>query len=366
MNDVGQNVLTTRQVFLLLILSTGLINHVMIIPNLLYAAGRDAWVSVLFTLPAYFLFLYILLFIIKYVKHQHIYEWCKFHFGKVFATIYILPIFLFLFLNTAVTLKDTTLWLNTYFLAESPPIVGILLLSFVSFIGSFLGIKILAIVAGIILPTVVLLGFLIMGVNTTEKNPSLLLPLFENGYQPSLNGIVYVSAGLLEIFLVILLLPYIKTPIRYKHLFILGVILVGLILGPLSAAIMEYGPIEASNLRYPAYEQWRLLRVGEYISNMDFFALYQWMSGAFIRISLFMYLLQTLVWKKRKWLLFIGGYVLLIATSMIPADYFAFNTFLYTYYFKGMTFFLLGLTVLTLCLAFIVKKRSNQHEKKTS
>lgn len=45
----------------MLIISTGLLNHVILIPNLLQAAGRDIWVSVIVAL----LFLWLIYFIVK-------------------------------------------------------------------------------------------------------------------------------------------------------------------------------------------------------------------------------------------------------------------------------------------------------------
>ncbi|MEH7746040.1 hypothetical protein V7659_13505 [Neobacillus drentensis] len=44
-------ILLPRQLLLLLILSTGLLNHVILILNLLTAAGRDSWLSVIVAYP---------------------------------------------------------------------------------------------------------------------------------------------------------------------------------------------------------------------------------------------------------------------------------------------------------------------------
>ncbi|MHC8522163.1 hypothetical protein ACPJHQ_14095 [Rossellomorea sp. H39__3] len=57
-----QPVLIPRQLSLLIILSTGLLSHVMLIPDILQAAGRDGWVSVLTAVP----FLFLIILVIKY------------------------------------------------------------------------------------------------------------------------------------------------------------------------------------------------------------------------------------------------------------------------------------------------------------
>lgn len=58
-------ILVPRQLFLMLILSTGLLNHVILIPNLLKAAGRDSWLSVIIAYPISLLFLWLIYFIVK-------------------------------------------------------------------------------------------------------------------------------------------------------------------------------------------------------------------------------------------------------------------------------------------------------------
>lgn len=87
----------------------------------------------------------------------------------------------------------------------------------------------------------------------------------------------------------------------------LGLVLIGLTLGPLLGSIAIFGPEEASNQRYPAYEEWRLLKIGKYIEHVDFFSIYQWLSGGFIRISFGLYIIgQLFSFKTRKRNVLIG------------------------------------------------------------
>ena len=63
-------------------------------------------------------------------------------------------------------------------------------------------------------------------------------------------------------------------------------ILMGLTMGPTIGAITEFGPIEAAKQRYPAYEEWGLGSIGRFIEHFDFLSIYQWLTGAFIRVGL--------------------------------------------------------------------------------
>lgn len=357
-------VLKTKQVFLMLVLSTGLLNHVMIIPTILQAAGRDSWFSIAAVTPLFILYMALVFFIVKKTGQENLYDWCKKSFGKVAALFIVLPIVFIAFTVSYVSLKDTSLWLNTYFLLDLPSPVILFVLSLSCFWATKKGIKAMTIMTTVILPIVVLLGFFIMSVNSTEKDMELLLPLFSEGYRPFMKGMIYAAAGLVEIFVILLIQQHVHDQIRYKHVLLLGFVFIGLMSGPLSAAIMEYGPVEAGNLRYPAYEQWRLLRIGNFISQIDFLSMYQWMSGFIIRVSLFMFIVHDFLNpKKKKWLLpFL--YFLLFALSLYPINVNRFYNVLYEFFFPFFVVFILAMTIILFILAMIASKRSNKNDNK--
>ncbi|WP_233443811.1 hypothetical protein [Halalkalibacterium halodurans] len=72
---------------------------------------------------------------------------------------------------------------------------------------------------------------------------------------------------------------------------ILITLLMGLSLGPTIGSIAAFGPEVAAQMRFPAFEQWRLVVLGEHFSHVDFLAVFQLLSGVTIRIALFSFLL---------------------------------------------------------------------------
>ncbi len=367
MQSLGK-ILIPRQLFLLLVLSTGLLNHVILIPNLLTAAGRDSWLSVIVAYPIALVFLWLIYYIIKNSPREGFFFMVQNRLGRMFSYLLKAPVLLFLFISAYVTFRDLMIWLSAYFLAEAPIMMINIVLIMVCFIVTLSGVKTMAIASGLLLPIVVLLGFFIALTNTSFKDPSLLFPVLTDGYIPLFRGTIYVLAGLLELYLVILLQPFSQERITLKQLLILITVLTGLIIGPLSASIMEFGVVESVNFRYPAYEQWRVLNIGEYISNLDFFALYQWLSGALIRIGLFMYLLgHSLSRKKRESRLnpkLVGGmYFLLLGVALIKVESFTFYQIIYFYVFPITLAFFLIQILLSAFIIFVLKKRDKQHEK---
>lgn len=367
MQSLGK-ILIPRQLFLLLVLSTGLLNHVILIPNLLTAAGRDSWLSVIIAYPIALVFLWLVYYIVKNSPSEGFFFMVQNRLGNMFSYFLRAPVFLFLFISAYVTFRDLMIWLSAYFLAEAPIIMINIVLIIVCCIVTLSGVKTMAIASGLLLPIVVLLGLFIALTNTSFKDPSLLFPVLTDGYIPLFRGIIYVLAGLLELYIVVLLQPFSQEPITFKQLLILITVLTGLIFGPLSATIMEFGVIESVNFRYPAYEQWRVLNIGEYISNLDFFALYQWLSGALIRIGLFMYLLgHSLSRKKREYRLnpkLVGMmYFLLLGVALIKVESFTFYQIIYLYVFPVTLAFFLIQILLSAFIIFVLKKRDKQHEK---
>lgn len=58
---------------------------------------------------------------------------------------------------------------------------------------------------------------------------------------------------------------------------------------------MEFGPAEAATQRYPAYEEWRLATIGRFIEHLDFLSIYQWLTGAFVRIGFILFIVIELL-----------------------------------------------------------------------
>ncbi|MGD6805081.1 endospore germination permease [Rossellomorea aquimaris] len=359
-------ILIPRQLLLLLVLATGLLNHVILIPNLLTASGRDSWIGVIAAFPISLIFLFLIYYVVKNSPPEGFFSMVKQRMGKWLYRLLIIPVIIFLFSSAYVTLKDLIIWLNAYFLADFSLLVITGVITVSCLLVTMAGIKHIAIASGFILPLVILLGIMIAAINTSVKDPSLLLPILSDGWSPVLKGIIYTLSGLLEVYIVILLQPFSQESFKFRQLVILLVILTGLILGPLSASIMEFGPVESIKFRYPAYEQWRILSVGEYINHMDFFALYQWLSGALVRAGLFMYLLGVYFTKELKHYrlkprIVVVSYALLFAAVIfVKLDLYYFSKFIYRYYLPGCLLFFVTYILLSALLLFMFNRRVEQ------
>lgn len=351
------------QAMMLIMLSVGLLSHVMIIPALLSSAKRDAWISILLSAGPYLLFTLMLAYVSRFLQHQTLHDWLTSHIGKPLGLLFRVGNSLFFLSLIYFTLRDTTTWAKTSYLTETPVLVTSI--AFMTLCGytAYKGIRSLAFTAGLILPLVVLLGFYVAIVNAQYKDYSRLLPVLEHGWQPVLHGMVYSLAGMFELLFLWYLQPHLSKRIRLWQYLMLAAIILGLTLGPLIGAIVEFDPFEAAKMRYPAFEEWRIASLGKYIAQTDFFSIYQWLAGAFTRISLAMYILID-IWNIKSASRRIISCALLAAVfifaMMYPLDDMTFEKLLVHYIFPFNLMYLSGLALIATAVAFI----SSRHQRR--
>lgn len=351
---------------MIILLSIGIMNHVFIIPVLLQTSGRDAWISVLISIIPLMLVTGMTHYVARQMKDKSIHEWLEDNYGLVLTVLFKVMMSIFLYLICFYTLFDTTNWAKITFLTDTPIIVSMIVLLGLCLYAAIAGFKPIAISAGILLPFVVLLGFFIMTVNFQSKDYSQLLPILSKGWGPVWNGVLNSCAGSFEIIIYLFMQPKLAKPAKAWQLYVLSLALIGLTMGPLIGAITIFDPYEAARQRYPAYEEWRVATIGRYISQTDFFSIYQWLSGAFIRVSLSLYLMVD-IWNIKKKLhrnisYAVVACLVLLISVFGPGDI-RFLKILKIIYFPISALFLATLILILFILACISsrKKVQNKH-----
>ncbi|BDG47112.1 MULTISPECIES: endospore germination permease [Parageobacillus] len=359
---MNNNPLNIIQLICIFMLSIGLMNHVIVIPLLLDAAGRDAWISAIIALGALPLWLPLLYFIMKQSKQMNLFLWLKTEFNSAIAYFVAILGSLLLLVISYVTLSDTVTFTTTTYLTRTPDWAILFTLTVMCFYNAYYGIPSIAKTAVILLPLVSIFGILVAIATIPHKDYSLLKPIMANGFAPVFKGMIYAGAGYVEIFLILFMQHHLQARFSFKALFIISLLAASLSIGPTIGAIMEFGPKEATNLRYPAFEGWRLISLGTYIEYLDFLAVYQWMSGAFIRISLATALIPELFHitdKKARLRILIIIYITIFLLSLIPISDDKFLSLLYQLVlpFSLLLIFFLSLFVGMLSLITYFKKR---------
>ncbi|WP_438350468.1 endospore germination permease [Paenibacillus sp. FA6] len=346
------------QVAMILLLMNGLMTHIILNPMLLDVSGRDAWITVLLSSLVCLPWCVIIVIIMKKSGQQKLLPWLIQRTNPIIAWISVIPICIQLYLIGGTTVIHTVTWIFVGYLPATPRLVLIVPLVLTCFYCAKLGIQTIAIGAGILLPFVMALGIFVSVANTPRKNYALLKPFVEHGWGPVFEGMVYMGGAFTELIVLVVLQHHLKTKIRYWQLMILAVLLLGITLGPIIGALTEFGPIEAAKQFASPYEQWRLVKLGEYIEHIDFLSIFQWLAGATIRISLVQFLLSDLlpfknqVIRTRFLLLIATSYILL---SLLPINQETFYQWAYKVYVPVSLWINVILSIIWLYIALFTK-----------
>lgn len=293
MNKVGS--ISILHVILLSMTVIGLKNHVTIIPSLLVHAGRDAWISVFIAAVAMVPWLFLLVFIHRSSKQVSLTDWLQTKIGKGPTAFFRYVTAIFLFLMAIFTMGETIQWIKATFLPDSPFILMILIYTILCIFLAATNLQTIVMVNVLVLFWVVILGFFVAFTNLQVKDYLLLRPFFEHGFKPVVSSLVYPASGFVELLLFLFIQQNVKGKFRWYHFAVMLFILHSLTMGPLVGAITEFGPDEAAKQRYPAYEEWGLVSIGRFIQHLDFLSIYQWLTGAFVRVAFILYVVTDLL-----------------------------------------------------------------------
>ncbi|CDN44507.1 MULTISPECIES: endospore germination permease [Paenibacillus] len=298
------------------ILSVGLVNHVLIVPLILHTAKRDSWMCPVIAWIIAVLWVSFPVYGTMKRLNGSLKSMLERVMGRAGSWTLKFPLAVMLFGITLNTLVDTISWSKTTYLPKTPTwvISSAIILIVLYAVGT--GLRTIAYASAVLLPFVLLLGDFVMTANLPHKDYSYLKPYLEHGWTPVWYGALLSVCALVELYTLVLYQHHLKKKFKWIHMFVLMTILSLLTLGPLTGAITQFGPVEAEKMRYPAFSQWRLVQIGKFIEHLDFFAIYQWISGAMIRLSLSLFLMADMLSlrsKGKKW-----GFAIVLLVLLVP------------------------------------------------
>ncbi|SEN94165.1 spore germination protein (amino acid permease) [Mesobacillus persicus] len=353
------------QLLFVLILFIGISNHVLIMPHLLTLGKRDAWISVLIAYPFLLLWGFVLYLIMK--KNQQrlcLADWIKARAGGVTSRVFIGLFTAYVFTISAISFYDLIQSINIYFLPRTPSFVVMLPFLLISVWSAYNGLKSIVYVSAFLLPIVWLLGIFVAWFTFPEKDYAYLFPVLVDGYSPIVKSTITILGGSADLLVLLLLQHHLKKSFSLINLFLLITILVGLILGPTMGSLSSFGPAVASDMRFPAFEQWRLITLGEYISHVDFLAVFQLLSGEIIRVSLGLYLLGDMMKghssdSKKKHVFVVASLSLGLLTLLPLSDMWV-QTIIGKYFYPGALISAVFISLALLIISYLPLKKGTQ------
>ncbi len=353
------------QIIFILILFIGISNHVLIMPHLLTTGKRDAWISVLFAYGFLLLWGFILYVIMKRNQQKlYLSDWISSRAGTMISRVCISILWVFVYAISAISFYDLIQSVNIYFLPRTPPFVVMLPFLVICVWSAYSGLKSIAYVSAILLPIVWAFGIFVATFTFSEKDYSYLFPIVANGFQPVIKGAVIILGGSADLLVLLLLQHHLKKSFSLLNIYVLITVLTILIIGPTMGSLSSFGPAVASDMRFPAFEQWRLITLGNYISHVDFLAVFQLLSGELIRVSLGLYLLSDMVkghlkpTKKKH--VFIVTTLSLGVLTLLPLSDMWVQIFIGRYFYPAAFICTLILSLALLIISYLPEKKGIQ------
>lgn len=347
------------QVSALIILFTGISNHVMILPHLLRVAKRDAWVSVALAYVFLLVWGFLAIFIFKRMNGVGFINWVQNRAGTIVAKGFTLFFAVYFLVSGSFSSYDFILMIKIYFLPNTPAWIVTLCFTLLCIWAAYKGFRVILYTSVILLPIVWVFGYFVAFSTMFKKDYSMLFPVFVNGYHPVLEGFVIVLGGSMDLFILFLVHDKFNKPFKYFHWVILMSIVLMLVAGPTTGVISSFGPQVAANFRFPAFEQWRLVQLGRQVSHMDFLAVFQFLAGSFVKVSLSLFLLIELfnitsVKLKRNLLMASGG--IFSAISIVPLSDLLLQKIVGSFYYPLIFISGLSLSAVLLIIGFLPRR----------
>lgn len=271
----------------LLIMTLPIMGHVIIQPLIFDVAGRDAWISVLLSLPGAFVFAYVVYHLRKKYPASNFQQTLYLLVGKFFGTLLLLPLFGYFLFISMLSLASLADMVNISFLPETPTWALAIWAMIFCLLAAKKGVKAISLTAGILSFIAMVTGHSVTLLSLPKKEWMHLKPILEFGWTPSILGAIVLTSIWTE--LLFLLVVPLNNP-KEKHLFLCwcaGILLNGLMmLSTMTGSIMIFGMGLSDTFTYPALETVRILSLG-FIDRFDIYGMILMTVGCYIRISFY-------------------------------------------------------------------------------
>ncbi|MBU8906637.1 GerAB/ArcD/ProY family transporter [Desertibacillus haloalkaliphilus] len=255
------------------------------------AAGRDLWLSPFWALGTGFVTIAIAIKLHSYFPKETVIEYCPKIIGKVPGKIIGLLFLLFYLHINGVIIREYTDFVIGIFLMETPMIVVIASMVFVSALAVRAGLEVLARTAEMFVPIVLFIIFVIIVLLLSEIDFDNIFPIFEEGITPSFLGALMPSSWYSEFFLISFLLPYVANPNKALRWSVMSLLLISFSLMVTNLVVMLLFGLITEDLSYPLMSAARYISIADFFENVEAVVMALWVAGAYVKIAVFYYAL---------------------------------------------------------------------------
>lgn len=353
--------LSSRQAFFVSIPILVIMGHFFLVPLYLRLAGRDAWLGVI---AAFIIGL--LLFVAMGKIHvlmggntlvEKLGQW----FGSWVGGVLAIPLILYFFILSLVTLYGFSIFISSIFLPDHPRWVITVTFAMAMTYMVHKGVEVIARVSEWIIVYNIVSGSLVSLALHRVKHYDKLLPILQNGPGPLLPVIVLVLSvfGEMIVMLMVNVHPEKDSGTNRKAYLMLFAACFFIFPSTTAGPVAIFGEDQAKLLSFPVESTVRLISVG-FIERFDIYGLTIMTVSALLRLALLHYgacvaAAQLMKWKSYRIINPFLSIVLVVAAQMVFHNYMELLDFLGRYYPYGIA--ACGVILLIRLAAGIAAKR---------
>lgn len=335
--------ISTRQVFFIATPLLVIIGHFTLCPVYIGLAGKDVWIGMVAAFILGFVIFAAMGKLNEKFYGDTLIEKMNTWFGPWFGRVIAVPLILYFFLLSVITLYAYATFITSAFSLMHPQWLITITYGLGIFYMVHKGIEVIARVCEWILFYNIITGIGVSLALMGKKDYSKLLPMLENGIKPVIPVILLILAvfGELIVMLMVNVKREEKKSISHTGVYML-LFFVNMMIFPSTsiAPVTLFGEEQAKRLTFPVESSVRLINLG-FIERFDIYGMTIMTVSAFLRIALLHYATslaaaQWLSLKDYKWLNWIIGAGVIVASLTFFDNYLQFLSFLKRYYFYGI------------------------------
>lgn len=283
------------QLFWLISISSVIIISYIPIHLAVEQSRQDSWISILLGGAIVMAITWLMLRVCMHNNDRTLVGLMKDLLGSVLGKIVVTVYFLLWFIQMSMILSGMIAFQNLVMLHNTPMIVILLFMVFLVTYGVYRGgITAISRCAEIIGPIFIFVLFLQLFLNPQDMDVRRILPIYtDTGWVSILKGTLY-SFNYMADPSIILMLFYFAENKRTASRAILWGTAVSILWGVLATLVLLFitGPMIAAQLVFPVYSLTKYISILDFIQNIDAIFIPLWLLGAFIKLSVLLFILS--------------------------------------------------------------------------
>lgn len=278
--------------FTILVMLTTIGDSILVLPSIATSfAKQDTWISAIIGLAVGLLAVYMFCIVGNLHPELTLIQSSQKILGTWIGSVVSIVFLVYPFITLVAFTREISDFMTTEMMPETPNQAIQILFSCIVVFGVRLGLEVIARTGEIFFPLIIFLFLLLVFFLCPQVEFEKLQPILENGIKPVLHGsLSFIAFPFMELFVFLMIYPYINQPKKIKKGFLQGALLGGLLLIILILiSLLVLGADQTSRNMYPTYSLARRVTVGRFIERVEAMLALLWLLTIFMKSTFYFY-----------------------------------------------------------------------------